>query len=902
MKGDFTRMTFDPKKHYHGVLMQQGRVQLDADWNEQLDIEAHRVETETRDVIGACGTPIDQPGFTLVVDAAVLPAAEQTRLTKAKLLPLGPGDFLIGPGRYYVDGLLIENEDYVRYTQQPDYPGDDPTKPPSQPGLEIKPIAETGVYLAYLDVWLRHVTALDDDGIREKALGGPDTATRAKTIWQVKIKKQDSAAANCANVVTPGDDSTGRLSARSKPLDDKKDECDVPPGAGYRRLENQLYRVEIHAGGKETAATFKWSRDNAAMVTAWKSKNGNDLIVGSGGPDEVLGFAPNQWIELSDDTRELQGQAGTLVKLVTAVGQKLTIDPLTATGPVDLSFFPRNPKVRRWDTLAASGGVRQVNDKDTPDGFIRLEDGVEIKFEKGEYRTGDYWLIPARTATADVEWPKDQTGDPVPQPKHGIYHHTCPLGLLNFDATKKLTVKEDCRPFFPPLTDLTCLEYVSGDGQEAAPKETLPHDLIVGVANGNRPVQGAKIQWTVTGGGSLSISQTGTDAQGLMRAKWTLGDTGKQQVTAELVDSANQRIHLPVLFNAQFAQGGAAEPGIHVTGIEFINGPRLRNDTEVPVGLLANGLMITCDADLRQISVQSRPTGDGVGVSPTVYVTLDLPYPFNRADMDLWGSGIVAFQPVILASDVNSDDDAIFWGPNADTKTWLTGRLFQMMQELKRGRRILAHLTLKGNFIWENKDKNGRYLDGEVFGVEDFEPATGASFTEARLPSGDKRQGGDLEMWFWLVPSEQPRRVILLGNPDLAAFKPLSTTRKRGLASAVNLAVERPALRGVVPPEYELDMNAPFDVAAAQALSAKHKLQGLKFTAWNELALFDAGLMIAEMLMPLEITMNPLAVDDLLTKLQVAAAAGDAPDAVLVDAALADELRPLGYTFEIVTL
>ena len=38
MKGDFSRITFDPKKHYSRVLMQQGRVQLDADWNEQAAI------------------------------------------------------------------------------------------------------------------------------------------------------------------------------------------------------------------------------------------------------------------------------------------------------------------------------------------------------------------------------------------------------------------------------------------------------------------------------------------------------------------------------------------------------------------------------------------------------------------------------------------------------------------------------------------------------------------------------------------------------------------------------------------------------------------------------------------------------------------------------------------------
>jgi hypothetical protein len=65
MKGDFSRLTFNPKKRYSGVLMQQGRVQLDADWNEQVDITSHRIETETRDLIGNGGAPSENPGFEI---------------------------------------------------------------------------------------------------------------------------------------------------------------------------------------------------------------------------------------------------------------------------------------------------------------------------------------------------------------------------------------------------------------------------------------------------------------------------------------------------------------------------------------------------------------------------------------------------------------------------------------------------------------------------------------------------------------------------------------------------------------------------------------------------------------------------------------------------------------------
>ena len=59
MKKDASRYTFHAEKHYRLVLMQQGRVQLDADWNEQGEIIENRVETETRDTVGLCGAPIE---------------------------------------------------------------------------------------------------------------------------------------------------------------------------------------------------------------------------------------------------------------------------------------------------------------------------------------------------------------------------------------------------------------------------------------------------------------------------------------------------------------------------------------------------------------------------------------------------------------------------------------------------------------------------------------------------------------------------------------------------------------------------------------------------------------------------------------------------------------------------
>ena len=72
MKGDFSRNTFNPRKHYSQVLMQQGRVQVDADFNEQGAIHQDRVETEARDVIGPCGVPETVGGFEIGVAAPLV--------------------------------------------------------------------------------------------------------------------------------------------------------------------------------------------------------------------------------------------------------------------------------------------------------------------------------------------------------------------------------------------------------------------------------------------------------------------------------------------------------------------------------------------------------------------------------------------------------------------------------------------------------------------------------------------------------------------------------------------------------------------------------------------------------------------------------------------------------------
>ena len=456
----------------------------------------------------------------------------------------------ISSGRYYVDGILCENETDVDLDKQPDLPV-------AALGDLILPktaAVQNGLYLAYLDAWQRHITALEDDGIREVALGGPDTATRTKTLWQVKLLGPFPAPLTCVSEPALWKDllddaQNGKLSARAVESAGADGPCVVPPGAGYRRLENQLYRVEIHAADTTGKITqLKWSRDNGSIVTRWLNQEPSkpeELTVSSIGRDGVLGFGPGQYVEIVDDARELRGEAGILVKLANAEGQVLTLDTtdpnaasvLIAAFPDKIAGRPNNPKVRRWDGTLANPATAT---------WLELEDGVQIKFEAGEFHVGDYWLIPARTATGDVEWPRDDATppNPIPQPRAGIDHRYCRLAILSHSATG-FTVVQDCRELFPPLTELTTLLYVGGDGQEAMPGNSLPQTLRARVVNGTAPVIGAEVRFTVMqGGGSLSVAQpvATTAPDGIAECGWTLGTAGAQQVEAVLLDAGGTAI------------------------------------------------------------------------------------------------------------------------------------------------------------------------------------------------------------------------------------------------------------------------------------------------------------------------------------------------------------------------
>jgi hypothetical protein len=430
MKGDFSRDTFDATKHFSRLMMQQGRVQLDADWNEQGSIAAHYLRSLAMDLIGPHGGPGD--GFKI----SRIPAAAEQPLE----------DLGIAAGRYYVAGLLCEHRAEVggrlteaTYWTQRDYPvGKDAGALPQAP------------FLVYLDVWERHITVVEDPSLLEPALGGADTCTRAQVVWQAKVMPLSAPTTRATGVRLirlwrESAEKALRLTATCKPKTraraysgNSNEGSGTRSGgsAAYRGTENRLYRVEIHDGG--AAPSFKWSRVNGSVVFPITELRDTEVQVGRAS-ELGLKLRCGDWVEVVDDDTVLLWRTAPLLR-AQAIDLSTGMVTLSGKPPVEVdSAASKHPLLRRWEGWQP---VRRASVAESMD-WQELEDGVEVQFgADGDYCTGDYWLIPARVATGDVIWPTVESNQDGPEPDHdrppcpaslppaGVEHHFAPLSVL----------------------------------------------------------------------------------------------------------------------------------------------------------------------------------------------------------------------------------------------------------------------------------------------------------------------------------------------------------------------------------------------------------------------------------------------------------------------------------------
>lgn len=422
MKTQISRDSFHPEQRYSGVYLQQGRMILDADWNELSDIEKARLVDALRDAI-AGGAP-RVGGLRVFSD------------------PAGSMNIRIQPGALYVEGVpaRLDAGAPLPVDAQPEYP--------------IKADYSGQNLKLYADVWERSVSALEQSALMDAALHGADTATRSQTMLQVKW---------CANAIDPLNEAanpsigTAPLTLKLRLIASGGDACD--PCASQvkvaERLGNYLFRVEVHDYDPATQwLTLKWSRDNGAEACAVAAM--------------PAGFNQGDWVweYFDNDTERL-------------LGNHFATNPLKLRGLIKETCVTPNganePKtyVRQWDgyiKIKLDSGALSGRDRGVAlfagvvgnqaqgrahyaGGVLKINlEQLELELAGGGKRfvPGDYWLAEAREA-------EDAGGDTVLSAAlpRGVRHHYLFLGELG--VNKKLVAQNDAfkrRMNFPPLTDI----------------------------------------------------------------------------------------------------------------------------------------------------------------------------------------------------------------------------------------------------------------------------------------------------------------------------------------------------------------------------------------------------------------------------------------------------------------
>jgi hypothetical protein len=473
---DRARISYDRKRNYRSVVAQQGRVTLEADTNEAAWIAGDALRLETIDIVGPEGTPDN--GYAVAV------SADGT-------------EFVVGAGTMYLGGWRLQLDKAVELDDQPDWLN----QPPS---LAVFSKAATTEVVALLAIE-QSVTAVEDQALREVALGGPDTAARMRLMQHfVQVPVDATSCAPAAKLmrgvladnglaIDPKTlelqfDASLRVSFNPPPQ--PADPCCPPAQGGYLGADNQLVRVTVteYNPVKKTGKLL-WGWNNASFLY-------RASLVDAGANPQILTLSPapidtdhmpqpKQAIEilrtqciLEDDkagqdcVAALQGQVMTL-----GAGSVFANNQLTLPQTLDPTYSSdENPLfVRLWQAQ-----VKFTEGQATPlDEVSGL--AVTIRMKKlpaAPFGARPYWHFAVRPNTPQQIYPeryldKGQLPD-------GPRQWLCDLAVVQAvpgeptptkTAPPQLTVLESCRLHFEPLTkqdSCGCCELVldaAGDWQ-----------------------------------------------------------------------------------------------------------------------------------------------------------------------------------------------------------------------------------------------------------------------------------------------------------------------------------------------------------------------------------------------------------------------------------------------------
>jgi Family of unknown function (DUF6519) len=757
MKGDFSRPSGANGRSYAGVLHQQGRVWLDADWNDEVFARLERLRAETSDMLGACAVPEPFTGFA--IESAGFGVVDDFRIRG------GPG----AQGRCYVDGVLCHTGGSL-YSTQRQFP-DAPPLPQPTISSPVGSPPSLGAMLVYLEVWQRLITSLQDPALRERALGGPDTTARLETVAQVKVVKIPDTVLGptCATAAASLPvDGSGVLSTLPPVDQGPSDPCRIPDPESYTGRENALYRVEIHDAGDVLGAG-----DGNAFAVALQ----NDAPAGTvtltlavALPKGLTDAIAHRTVLIEDDTgssERVQVQSATTIQVQSATRTTAMTALTLARGTLNAYTTARNATVRggaaffKWSRTNASDAFAIVGfgingttltldalGRDSA-GALRSGDLVEICDDASDLGPGAGWLtyVAGEPNPDAAGGPSIALADPVPASfvrgdRHAI--------VRRWNGTGVASVYDSVNPAATPELDLGDGVRISFGGSDLRPGD----------------------YWQFTAravDGTIEMLDNAPPA-GIRRRRVPLGVLGWRQVQTirrELpIRPPSPPLPLPLPQTAiglelvsdcrskfvPITEDATREDGIHVTGVFAVDGAgavaQLDNDADVAVNAIFDGIIVRCDQQLDPLSVARA----------TAQVKVELPFQLGPAA----GAATTpppatepptsAYQSITLAGALTSGattdgGGAIKWTSRLDP----TGLRALVARTPRGDRGLLTRVVLDGARI---RSADGRLvLDGDSFGR-----AGADGRTLLQYPSGDGRRGGDFELWFWLTPEQ--RRIV----------------------------------------------------------------------------------------------------------------------------------------------
>jgi hypothetical protein len=466
---DISRSAFDPRKHYAGVRMQQGRVIVDDDWNEEQLIDDEATRRTLVDLVGPAGSP-DQ-GFLM----------ENPTVAGGKL------DFDILPGTFYLGGLRLGLEAKQTFRTQADWLQEDAEAP--------TPPAAERYDLAYLEVWQQSVQAVEDSELFEVALGGPDTSTRVRTMARVRLFP-DVGTSECSGAWQHLRDAwaalgRGTVNAQAELVPDvtltvaygaggdSDDLCTPTVAGGYLGAENQAIRVQL-----VDSTHLTWGFDNASPLYRVQVKaDGVTVTLLTEPRDQAHWPLAGQVVEIlawsavlpnGEKVAERTGHLSTVAASYSPDSGRLTLQTaLPANFGQGWRQRPDAPDLARpseflfmrvWDRGSDRASAPAI--AFTPGTAVTLGNtGLLVTIAGPDRPPGDYWIIAARPETPNrvVPWQLEEGRAP-----NAPRTFVAPLGIIHWTTSGRPAggvVIHDCRETFHPLTRLRgCFTYTVGDG------------------------------------------------------------------------------------------------------------------------------------------------------------------------------------------------------------------------------------------------------------------------------------------------------------------------------------------------------------------------------------------------------------------------------------------------------